>query len=238
MTCGTVWHEGPLLAFDTETTGVDPFEARIVQAALVLKRPGHAAVSHVLHMNPGVPIPPGASAVHGITDQQAASFPPAADVLPKVASVITRHLTDGTPLVVFNAAYDCTLLEAELDRHSLPTVSDRLGGFAPVIDPFVLHTRVSRIVSRKLEHLCRYWGVPHDGPHNAGHDAAATGRLATLLGQRHPQLNFTAEELHHAQIMWRQEFCEAKRGEYDGLGWKHDGWDGTWPIRQRTAVPA
>jgi len=235
----TGWHTGRMLAFDTETTGVDPFDARIVQAALVLVEVGTSPVSHLWHLNPGVPMPDAAAAVHGITNERAAAFPRASDVLPKVADTIAKHLADGTPLVVFNAAYDCTLLEAELQRHGLPTITERLGHFGPVIDPLVLHTRVSRIVSRKLEHLCRVWDVAHDGAHDAGYDALATARLAWRIGSTTPGIaGYTPQELHAQQVEWRREQCDAKRTEYDGLGWKHDGWDVGWPVRKPSAVPA
>lgn len=233
------WHRGPLLAFDTETTGVDPFEARIVQVGLSLISPEHGSGSDLWHINPGIPIPPGAAAVHGITDGQAAGFPHPTDVLPVVADTIAEHLAYGWPLIAFNAAYDCTLLEAELTRHRLPTITDRVGHFGPVIDPMVLHTQVSRIVSRKLEHLCGLWGVRHDGAHDAGHDALAAARLAWRIADRNPGLAaYRPDELHAQQAQWRREFCDAKRAEYDGLGQQHDGWDSAWPVRQRTAVAA
>lgn len=67
MTC---WYEGPLAAFDTETTGVDVEEDRIVSAALVVQD-GPGARPRVTRwlVNPGVPVPEGATAVHGLTDQ-------------------------------------------------------------------------------------------------------------------------------------------------------------------------
>ncbi|NUQ88686.1 MAG: 3'-5' exonuclease, partial [Glycomyces artemisiae] len=57
------WFEGPLLGFDTETTGVSVEQDRIVQAALVT---GTGSTTWLI--DPGVTIPPGATRVHGITD--------------------------------------------------------------------------------------------------------------------------------------------------------------------------
>lgn len=68
------WHDvlvrGPLAAFDTETTGVDVETDRIVSAAVVVQdAPGaRPRVSRWL-VNPGVPVPEGATAVHGLTDE-------------------------------------------------------------------------------------------------------------------------------------------------------------------------
>lgn len=67
MTC---WYEGPLAAFDTETTGVDVENDRIVSAAIVVQDAAgtRPRVSRWL-VNPGVPVPPGATEVHGLTDE-------------------------------------------------------------------------------------------------------------------------------------------------------------------------
>src|SRR5262245_56086358 len=63
------WYEGPLAAFDTETTGVDVETDRIVSAAVVAQdAPGvRPRVTRWL-VNPGVPVPTEATAVHGLTE--------------------------------------------------------------------------------------------------------------------------------------------------------------------------
>lgn len=67
MTC---WYEGPLAAFDTETTGVDVEGDRIVSAALVIQDgPDARPRSTRWLVNPGIPVPAGATAVHGLTDE-------------------------------------------------------------------------------------------------------------------------------------------------------------------------
>lgn len=67
MTC---WYEGPLAAFDTETTGVDVERDRIVSAALVVQDgPGSRPRATRWLVNPGTSVPEGATAVHGLTDE-------------------------------------------------------------------------------------------------------------------------------------------------------------------------
>ena len=62
------WYDGPLAAFDTETTGIDVERDRIVSAALVVQETPRSAprVTRWL-INPGVEIPEAATAVHGLT---------------------------------------------------------------------------------------------------------------------------------------------------------------------------
>ena len=62
------WLDSPLLALDTESTGTDPTEARIVQITVGMSvGPGdwHPWTRIV---NPGVPIPDAAAKIHGYTD--------------------------------------------------------------------------------------------------------------------------------------------------------------------------
>ena len=67
------WFEDTLLALDLETTGLDPIEDRIVQAAVVLVGADGAVSDKSWDgiVDPGVPIPVGASNIHGITTERA-----------------------------------------------------------------------------------------------------------------------------------------------------------------------
>ena len=64
------WTDGPLLGFDTETTGVDVDNDRIVTAALVRR---DATGTHVRSwlIDPGVDIPEAAAAIHGVSTEHA-----------------------------------------------------------------------------------------------------------------------------------------------------------------------
>ena len=117
----TPWFNGPLLGFDTETTGVDPRHDRLVTAALVF-RPASSDVPTRTQdtvstwlANPGVEIPAGATAVHGITNEVAITHgAPIEEVLEQLATHIVEALQASIPLVIFNASYDLTLMESEL----------------------------------------------------------------------------------------------------------------------------
>src|SRR5690606_41893179 len=67
----TGWHNGPLASVDTETTGTNPNEARIVTAACWLITPGHDKKHREWLVNPVVEIPAEATQVNGITTDQA-----------------------------------------------------------------------------------------------------------------------------------------------------------------------
>jgi DNA polymerase-3 subunit epsilon len=207
-----MWADGRLLAFDVETTSVDVETARIVQAAQVYVGGGRPTDPTVLLINPGVPIPEEATAVHGITDEIIADVgmdAPAA--MDELAHMIDVAIGDGVPIVAYNARYDLTILDRELRRHGLvvPRWED-----ARVIDPHVIDKWLHRFRrgSRKLADVCAHYGVDlGDGAHNAGADALAAARLAYVLAKR---ANF---EARHPEVIAGRAEWKRIRGDLDAL---------------------
>src|SRR5690606_40645208 len=123
------WHREPLIGFDLETTGTDPREARIVTGAVIEVREGEPTGRREWLADPGVPIPAEAVAVHGISNERAAADGrPADQVADAIADVLTGYWRTGVPVVAYNAAFDLSLLSAELRRHNLRSLRERLGG--------------------------------------------------------------------------------------------------------------
>ncbi|WP_210579531.1 exonuclease domain-containing protein [Actinomyces succiniciruminis] len=193
------WAAGPLLGFDTETTGVSPSADRLVTAALVARGPRGADGSRTQQIttwlaDPGVAIPASATAVHGISTERArAEGRPVGEVLEEVAATLVAAMAAGTPVVAYNAAYDLTLLEAELTRHHLPTLRARLGReLGPVVDPLVIDRRVDRYRrgKRRLTDLCAFYGIDPEaaGLHTAEVDVVATLDVLDAMAYAHPEI--------------------------------------------------
>ncbi len=68
--------ERPLAVIDTESTGLNPETARIVRLGVLRVEPDGRRKLRSELVNPGMPIPEGATAVHGITDDDVADRPP------------------------------------------------------------------------------------------------------------------------------------------------------------------
>ena len=68
--------ERPLVFFDLETTGLHLKNDRIVELALIKVTPQGDVLEKVRRFNPGIPIPPEATAVHGISDADVADKAP------------------------------------------------------------------------------------------------------------------------------------------------------------------
>lgn len=232
----TRWADGPLLGFDVETTGTDVTTARIVTASVLIVRPAEAlderrqVKTFGWLINPGVNIPPEATAIHGITDMQAQKGEAPISALAAIAGMLHGAKQSGAPVIVYNASFDLTLLGYELARYDLPPLD-----IGHVVDPFVIDRRVDkyRKGSRKLVDVAKHYGVElGDDAHGAEADARATVRLAWKLAARFPALvgEVSLAELHETQIEWQADWAAgfeaylAKQGKPEHI-------DGAWPLR-------
>ena len=212
------WASGPLVAFDTETTGVDVDADRIVTAAVITITPqdgGRPTVGvRTTVIDPGVEVPAAAAEIHSWTTEKVREHgkPPAGE-LDWIAADLCRAWVAGTPVVVANAPFDLTMLDRELARHNLPTLTDRLDGapLGPVVDPMVLDKQVDRYRrgGRKLVDLCAHYEVTLGAAHDCTEDALAAARVAYQIARRHPEIGDMAlPELHAAQAGWYADQAE------------------------------
>ena len=65
----------PLVFFDLETTGINIVKDRIVEISYVKVFPNGKEETKTRRINPGMPIPPESTAIHGITDEDVKDCP-------------------------------------------------------------------------------------------------------------------------------------------------------------------
>lgn len=218
--------------FDLETTGVDTDIARIVTAHVgVIDERGAVVERKDWIVDPGVDIPPGASAVHGITTERVRRFGRSPlEVVPEILSAIRSVFERGFPLVIYNAPYDLTLLAREAARIGvepleLPT---------PIVDPLVLDRALDRYRKgkRTLEIAALEYGVRLTDAHDAGADAIAAGRLAQAIAQRFgTDLDIVAADLHARQQIWCREQAASFEEYMRRVKDPEFAADGSWPVR-------
>jgi len=203
------WREGPFLSFDVESTGPDPDFARIVTATVVEIHGADVQV-HEWLVNPGVDIPAGAQAVHGISTERAREngMEPSQAVF-EITGLLGLWLHRGRPVVAFNASYDLTVLDRECRRHGVATLAERLDGpVTPVIDPHVQDKAVDRYRKgkRTLTATCEHYGVDLGTAHEATADALGAARVAYMIAARFPdECDVDLLTLHERQVVWRAE---------------------------------
>ncbi|MEV7437584.1 3'-5' exonuclease [Streptomyces griseoviridis] len=241
MTC---WYEGPLAAFDTETTGVDVESDRIVSAAVVVQdAPGTRPRVARWLVNPGVPVPEAATAVHGLTDEHLrrnGRWP--APVVLEIADALAEQAALRRPLVVMNAPFDLTLLDRELRRHRASSL-DRWFEATPlrVLDPRVLDKHLDRYRKgrRTLTDLCAQYEVTLEGAHDAGADALAALEVVRALGQRFATRleRLSPGELHTLQTTWHAAQARGLQAWFARSG-APETVDPAWPLRPELSAAA
>ncbi|GHA04539.1 3'-5' exonuclease [Streptomyces echinoruber] len=241
MTC---WYEGPLAAFDTETTGVDVESDRIVSAAVVVQEaPGIRPRVHRWLVHPGVPVPAAATAVHGLTEEHLrrnGRWP--APVMHEIAEELAEHAARGRPLVVMNAPFDLTLLDRELRRHRASPLDRWLRAASlRVLDPLVLDKHLDRYRKgrRTLADLCAHYGVPLEDAHDAAADAVAALELVRALGRRFASRleRLTPAELHSLQAGWHAAQARGLQAWFARTG-ADEQVDASWPLRPGLSAAA
>ena len=231
------------LAWDTETTGPNPLEDRIVTAAIIVRGGGLPDRTFSYLINPGVPIPAGATAVHGIDDAKAqAEGQDPKTALEEIASHLAAAIAYGMPVIAFNQSFDWSILHYDLQRNGLATVLDRVGaGPLPLIDPHVIDRqcvpRLRGIGMRKLKPTAERYGVALEDWHTAEADALAALLIADAQFGKYAQLNdMGPQQLYAAQRAWRaeqqaslQEWFRTKATAEQG-GDPNKVIDGSWPL--------
>lgn len=212
------WHRRRLMALDIETTGNRVAVDRILAVAVRLTD----GTTGDWIMDPGSNIHSSApDRIQGVTVERArANGVPAAPALDEVATLIADHLASNEILAVWFAPYVLTTLHAELLRHGVPPLSDRLPhGVAPVCDPLVLdrHADRYRPGRRSLRAVTDWYGIPHAHPGEAASDAEATLELAQAVAESYPSIaRLSRPALHTEQIRWN---AEQSRRHPDALEW-------------------
>ena len=229
------WHLGRLAGFDTETSGVDVENDRIVTACIVEVGGEHPAIPANWLLNPGVDIPEAASAVHGISTEKAKTEgQDAAEGITEIVAALTQIALSGTPLVIMNAPFDLTLLDREARRYGVQPLTEVVGRSLRVVDPRVLDKQIDpyRRGKRTLTDLCRHYQVPLEGAHSADGDAIAACRVAWRIASTRGAIGKASlEELHGLQTTWAAEQASSfqahlrRKGETDAVI------DGSWPLR-------
>jgi DNA polymerase III subunit epsilon len=229
------WHRGRLAAFDIETTGVDPECDRIVTAAVSLVGGGQPSRHLSWLVNPGIEIPTGATAVHGITtDRARAEGRVASEAVDEITAELADQLRQGVPIIAFNARFDLTILDREARRHGLRRLLDRVGGPEGmlVVDPYVLDKHFDRFRrgKRTLSAVCEHYRVTLDEAHAANADALAAARVAFRLGASVAELReIDLDVLHREQISWAAEQAASLEDYFRAQG-RSERVERVWPV--------
>lgn len=214
----------PLVGFDLETTGTDPFEARIVTASLCA--PG--APERTWLADPGIEIPEGAAAVHGITTEQARALGrPAREVAAEVAAALHDLWASDHIVVIYNASYDLRVVHSELERHGLPALT-----LGTVLDPLVIWRKAEKYRKGKktLSEAVTRFGVTLTNAHESAADATAAVQVTEQLATLVPWPSWTHDQAMATQEEWSREWADGFAAWLRDKGGDWRSVDGSWPL--------
>lgn len=168
----------PICFFDLETTGIDICKDRIVEISVLKVFPNGNRESKTWLVNPEMPIPAGATAVHGISNEKVANEPTFNQLAPTVYNMIK-----DSDLAGYNSdRFDIPLLAEELLRAGLDfDMKSRVS----VDVQTIFHKMEERTLSAALKFYC---GKALENAHSAEADTIATYEILKAQLDRYPEL--------------------------------------------------
>ncbi len=161
------------VVIDTETTGLDPRKARLLEAAGVRIVAGEIKSKDAFqsYVNPREPIPAFSTAIHGIDDAKVAQAPIFGSMWPQFVDYVGHSVVVGHTI-----GFDLAILQQECRRAGVAWVTLRAldtQHLVQLIDP--------RRAGNSLEELADWLGVTVGGRHSALGDATTTAGVFLAL---------------------------------------------------------
>lgn len=147
------------VAFDIESTGFEPVKNRMVElSAVKFTLDGEVLGEFDELMDPGIPIPEGASKVNKIYDEDVRGKPDSGLILEK----FSEFLDEDSILIAHNSEFDCLFIGSEYQLNKMPLPGNEIW------DSLTLSRRfVKNIMNHKMETLVHHFGFRADGFHRA-----------------------------------------------------------------------
>jgi DNA polymerase-3 subunit epsilon len=204
LAADAAWLDLPVAFIDLETTGRDASVDRIVEVGIVFGIRGEIVGRKNWLINPGIPMPEEARAVHGISDDDVKDAPRFEAVAREIAAALEGHIP-----AAYNASFDRAFLVNELARAGyaaepgtkpIPAVRREVEWVDPLVWARELH-REER--SKALGDVTARLGITLENAHRASDDAEAALRVlyAFAADPRVPKVHgaFVQEQRRLAQ---------------------------------------
>ncbi|MCC8095099.1 MAG: 3'-5' exonuclease [Tannerellaceae bacterium] len=168
----------PLVFFDLETTGINIVKDRIVEISFVKVHPNGKEESKTRRINPGMPIPPESTAIHGITDEDVKDCPTFKEIAKSLAAQI-----EGCDLAGFNSnRFDIPMLVEEFLRAGVDLDLNKRK-FVDV--QTIFHKMEQRTLSAAYKFYCN---KTLENAHTTEADTYATYEILQAQLDRYPEL--------------------------------------------------
>ena len=163
------------ISLDVETTGLSPYNDRIIEVGAVLFENAKIAGRFGSLVNPGLPIPRAATAVNNITNDMIKTAPLEAEVYHDLVRFLGDALDNRTALCAHNASFDLGFLSRTLERFGY-------GGTIRYVDTLTLSRELVRgLANYKQDTVASHFGLINEEAHRAVSDATVCGILLRNL---------------------------------------------------------
>ncbi len=177
--------KNPLIFFDLETTGVDVATDRIVEISYLKVYPNGNEESKTIRVNPGIPIPPKATSIHGITDEDVKNAPSFKEIAKNLATVF-----EGCDFAGYNSnKFDLPLLAEEFLRADID-LDLKKRKFIDI--QIIFHKKEQRNLSAAYKFYCNKY---LEDAHSAEADTRATYEILQAQLDRYSDLPNDVDEL-------------------------------------------
>jgi DNA polymerase-3 subunit epsilon len=167
----SVLRSAGFVAIDLETTGLDSRRDAVVSLAAVTFADGRPMERYTTLVNPGRPIPPDSTRIHGIEDVMVESAPAVADVIGRFDA-----LCAGRVVVGHGVAFDLAVLARARRASRRPAL------ILPALDTMLLAAALRPgLRDYSLETVAARCAVTIVGRHTAEGDAMAAGQIVLAL---------------------------------------------------------
>ena len=159
------------IAFDTETTGLNPSRDRIIELGAVLFENGKCVKRFQSLVNPGVFIPARVTAVNNITNSMIKNAPTEEIVYSELAEFLKDAYNEQTIICAHNARFDMSFLSETLMR---------LGYNANInyIDTLTFaKQKIKGLYNYKQDTVAHYLDIVNEQAHRAASDAETCGKI-------------------------------------------------------------
>ena len=170
--------KNPIVFFDLETTGINIVSDRIVEISYLKISPNGEEESRTRRINPEMPIPPQATEVHGITDEDVKDAPTFRSIAKSLASQI-----EGCDLAGYNSnRFDIPVLAEEFLRADVD-IDLMKRRFVDV--QTIFHKKEQRTLAAAYKFYCN---SDLENAHSAEADTRATYEIMKAQLDRYPDL--------------------------------------------------
>lgn len=218
------------VSLDTETTGMEPSDARILQLGLVHLTNGKQVAESVWEqlVHPNIAIPEPAIRVHGIDEARIVDAPTLPEIWPEFIDRLGSRVVIGHTI-----GFDLAVIEAEAARHGLSWTKPRalcVRMLAMLVAP--------RLADHSLDALAGWLELPVENRHQALGDALTAAALfrallpklkdagiGTLAEAERASLRLASEVERHRSAGWslpvEQPAAPTTAGRVDSYAYRH-----------------